>query len=82
MVLMDRYCLLKECVLNRWLSAVGKVGGNCTCLFIRYGVLTLLDGEQLTASDPLSGGGPHVRAPSSEQRHNQPNLKVFLTINV
>lgn len=48
-VLSPRAMSLKQMVA--WL---GKVAGNFTCLFIRYGVLKLLDGEWLTANDLLS----------------------------
>lgn len=56
MVLMDRYCLPEECFFKQMVAWVGKVGGNFTRLFIRYGVLKFLDGKQLTANDPLSSG--------------------------
>lgn len=40
--------------LKQMVTEVGKVDGSFTCLFIRYGILKLLDGKQLTVSDLLS----------------------------
>lgn len=51
-VLSPRGMFLKQMVA--WLA---KVAGNFTCLFIRYGVLKLLDGERLTTNDLLSSRG-------------------------
>lgn len=42
--------------LKQKVGRVGKVGGNFTHLFICYDVLKLLDEEQMTVNDPLSGG--------------------------
>lgn len=42
--------------LKQMVAWVGKVGGSCTRLYIRHGVLKLRDGKQLTVNDPLSRG--------------------------
>lgn len=82
-VLSPRGMFLKQMVA--WL---GKVGGNFTCLFIRYGVLKLLDGKRLTANDPLSNGEYMLKPCPLNGRRKELNhtlmkgIRMLLTISV
>lgn len=56
--------------------------------FIRYGVLKLLDGKQLTVNDPLSSGEHMLKPCPLNSRRQELNrmlmegMRMLLTINV